>query len=399
MRAGERFKLKALSIRKQLTIWYSLIVAFALIGFGVFALAVMRQSIYGTVDEQLEDGARAIQVVIDNSGLSSVAAELQKHGELQSVSQLFQVRQFRPFYTGRGMEQFGIPADGPDQHFKSAEYDDVPLRTLTTTASAGNSIYVVQVAEPMDEFLEAVDRFRTAMLFGIPLLLFAAAAGGYWMSLRAMQPVERITLAAGAITPQDLSQRVTVPQTDDELQRLAETLNGMLQRIESAVARITQFTADASHELRTPIALIRTRAEGILDNPRTNDQYRNALQEILSEAERTSSLIENLMLMARSDTGPEPLQFERTDLSARPGCFDAGEDAGQRQAARMENSYPRYAHLGARRCPVIAATAADPHRQRCEIHRSGWERRFGRSKQEQDCGDRSKGHRDRHFGN
>ena len=163
------------------------------------------------------------------------------------------------------------------------------------------------------------------MLLGIPVLLLAAAAGGYWMSTRAMRPVREITGAAQAITPQDLSQRVAVPQTGDELQQLAETLNNMLHRIEAAVVRITQFTADASHELRTPIALIRTRAEVTLDNPRTNDEYRNSLQEVLAESERTSALIENLMLLARSDTGTEVLHFQRTDLNAlaRDVCTQA----------------------------------------------------------------------------
>ena len=309
--------MKAISIRKQLSAWYFLIVAVALIGFAVFASTVMRQSIYSTVDEQLEDRARALQVVIANSGPSGAADELQKHAELQSGTQLFQVSDSSGHfvYRSRVMEHLGVPADKPDQQFKNAEYDDLPLRLWTTTASAGGRVYVVQVAEPMDDFMEAVDRFRTAMFFGIPLLLLAAIASGYWMSFRAMQPVERITRAAEAITPQDLSQRVTVPQTNDELQRLAETLNGMLQRIESAVVRITQFTADASHELRTPIALIRTRAEVTLDNPRSNDQYRSAIQEILAESERTSSLIENLMLLARSDTGSEVLRFEQTDLN------------------------------------------------------------------------------------
>ena len=308
--------MKAISIRKQLTAWYFLIVAVALIGFAVFALTVMRQSIYSTVDEQLEDHTRALQVLIANPGSSSVADALQTHGELQSGSQLFQVSDSSGHfvYRSRVMERLGIPADRPDQQFKNAEYSELPLRILTTTATAGDRTYVVQVAEPMDDFLEAVDRFRTAMLFGIPLLLFAAAAGGYWMSIRAMRPVGRITRAAQAITPQDLSHRVTVPQTGDELQSLAETLNSMLQRIESAVARITRFTADASHELRTPIALIRTRAEVTLDTPRTNDQYRQALQEMLLESERTSTLIENLMLLARSDTGSEALKFERIDL-------------------------------------------------------------------------------------
>lgn len=320
--------MKAIPIRKQLTAWYFLIVAAALIGFAIFALAVMRQSIYSTVDEQLEDRARALQSLIADSGAAGVTDELQKRGELQSGSQLFQVSDSSGhfLYRSRVMQQLGVPAARPDQlQVESAEYNGLPLRMMTTTAVAGNLTLVVQVAEPMDDFLEAVERFRTAMLLGIPVLLLAAAAGGYWMSIRAMRPVQEITRAAQAITPQDLSQRVAVPRTGDELQHLAETLNNMLHRIETAVVRITQFTADASHELRTPIALIRTRAEVTLDNPRTNDQYRYALREVLAESERTSALIENLMLLARSDTGTEVLDFQRTDLSAlvRDVCSQA----------------------------------------------------------------------------
>jgi two-component system, OmpR family, heavy metal sensor histidine kinase CusS len=107
---------------------------------------------------------------------------------------------------------------------------------------------------------------------------------------------------------------VALPGTGDELQRLAETLNAMLHRIESAFKQMKQFTADASHDLRTPIALIRTRAEIALRKPRTDEQYREALNEILSETERLSGLIENLMLLARTDIGTEGLKFSKIDL-------------------------------------------------------------------------------------
>jgi heavy metal sensor kinase len=171
------------------------------------------------------------------------------------------------------------------------------------------------------------------MLVGIPVLLLIGAAGGYWMSTRALRPVDEITRAAQAITPQDLSQRVSVPKTRDELQRLGETLNKMLQRIESAVARITQFTADASHELRTPVALIRTRAEVVLANPRTSEQYRDALREVLAESERISALIENLMTLARADTGSETLAVQRIDISELAGevCTQAQTLANAKQ--------------------------------------------------------------------
>jgi len=213
------------------------------------------------------------------------------------------------------MERLGVPASRADhKRFENAEYNDLPLRIMTTTITADGRLLGVQVAEPMDDYLEALERFRTAMFIGIPILLAIAAAGGYWISSRALRPVDEITRAAQTINPQDLSQRVTVPHTGDELQRMAETLNQMLQRIESAVTRITQFTADASHELRTPVGLIRTRAEVTLAKPRTSEQYRDALKEVLVESERTTALIENLMMLARADTGSETLNFDRTNI-------------------------------------------------------------------------------------
>jgi len=312
--------MKAIPIRTRLTAWYFLILATALIGFALFALRVMQKSIYTAVDEQLEDRARDLQALIARSSSGgNVATEISEHAELQSGSQLFQVSDSAGQFLYRSplMQRLGVPAARTDrQQFADAQYGDLPIRILTAPATAGSRNFVVQVAEPMDDFVEAIDRFRSVLWFGIPVLLLAAAGGGYWLSAFALRPVDRITRAAQSITPQDLSQRLTVPQTGDELQRLGETLNKMLQRIESAVLRITQFTADASHELRTPVALIRTRAEVTLANPRTNDQYREALSEVLVESERTSALIENLMLLARADTGAETLDFQRTDVSA-----------------------------------------------------------------------------------
>ena len=166
----------------------------------------------------------------------------------------------------------------------------------------------------MDDYFDAISWYEFLLLIGIPALVAFAIIGGYWISGRALAPVDQITRAAQQITPNDLTGRVIVPETGDELQRLGETLNAMLQRIEDAFRRMTQFTADAGHELRTPIALIRTRAEVALRKPRPDHEYREELQEILDEAERISGTIENLMLLARADTGTEALRFKQVDL-------------------------------------------------------------------------------------
>jgi signal transduction histidine kinase len=104
-----------------------------------------------------------------------------------------------------------------------------------------------------------------------------------------------------------------VPRTGDQLERLSETLNATFTRLEGSVRRIKQFTADASHELRAPIALIRTTAEVAVQRDRTASEYREALDDILHESERTSQVVDSLMLLARADSGKETLDLEPVD--------------------------------------------------------------------------------------
>jgi len=141
-----------------------------------------------------------------------------------------------------------------------------------------------------------------------------ATAGGYWTSRRALSPVDAISLAAQQINPRNLSSRITVPDTGDELQRLSETLNAMLGRVDAAMQKVTQFTADASHELRTPITIMRTRAELALRRLRTESEYRETIAQLHAELVRTSQLVDNLMLLARADAGADLIQLEELDL-------------------------------------------------------------------------------------
>jgi heavy metal sensor kinase len=148
-----------------------------------------------------------------------------------------------------------------------------------------------------------------------PVLFVAAAFGGYWLSRRALAPVDAITNSAQTIGAGNLNSRLEIPRTEDELQRLSLTLNRMLERIEGAFLRVTQFTADASHELRTPVALIHTEAELALRRSRSQSEYRETLHHILLEAQRTAVLIEQLLALARADSGTEALKFRPIRLN------------------------------------------------------------------------------------
>jgi two-component system OmpR family sensor kinase len=139
------------------------------------------------------------------------------------------------------------------------------------------------------------------------------------MSRRALDPVSRMTVAARKIGEQNLADRLDVPPTGDELARLAETLNEMLARLDTAFQRIARFTADASHELRTPVAVMRTSAEIALRKTRDASEYRETLQQILREADNVTNLIEELLELARADSGLSQLKLERADLTSIMG--------------------------------------------------------------------------------
>jgi heavy metal sensor kinase len=198
---------------------------------------------------------------------------------------------------------------------KALQNNSLEVRTLTSLANINGQQYRVLVATPLDSTEATLRRLRTLLLWTIPAVLVLASLGGYWISRRALAPVDEITLAARSIGIQNLSQRLSVPATGDELQRLSETWNDMLARLESAVKRLSQFTADASHELRTPVALIRTTAELTLRRERSPDTYREALRQVVLESERTSRLVEDLLLLARADAGLPALSLERLELA------------------------------------------------------------------------------------
>ena len=322
--------MKRVSIRLRLTAWYVAILLASLSLFGIAAFLAMRKGIEKSVDENLEGQANGVAEVMGRV-LQQEPAELQdelkEHQELREQADFLQVcdQNGRWIYRSRLMAHYDVSM--PLKASYSA-YNvmaaDLPLRVLVREMSAGGQTYRIQVAAPMDDFYDAMDRFKWMVLVLSPLLLVLASAGGYWLSRRALTPVDQITQAAQGINSNNLAKRLEVPQSGDELQRLSETLNSMLGRLESSFNRITQFTADASHELRTPLALMRTTTEVSLRTSQTVSDYREAQEEVLVELEKTSSLVEKLMLLARADAGVESLHRLPVNVAdcLRAACKD-----------------------------------------------------------------------------
>ena len=179
----------------------------------------------------------------------------------------------------------------------------VPLRLNSWHWKGAGLDYKVSLGTDLTLAEELLLRFRLLIFTSSPIVLAAAALAGYFISKRALRPVSEMAFAARSITAADLSRRLTVPNSADELRDLAETLNGMLGRIEDAFRHVSQFTANASHELRTPVALIRMTSEVALLRTNGNaDTYREALHRILRESEKNSILLDDMLRLARADS-------------------------------------------------------------------------------------------------
>ncbi len=315
------------SIRFRLTAWYSTVLALALAIFGVFMWFAVRGILFHAVYETLADRVEGVRRFMDNQigalSVEEIRDEFKEHSVLGPGGDLFQVCDAAGvwLYRSAPLENGGVPIRLPANVPAEGVVDDrqvagTSLRFLARSVTVLGKPYTIQVAAPTHELVEGLTGFKWALILLVPVVLLAATAGGWWMSRRALQPVDQITATARSIGERNLEKRLPIPNTEDELQRLSETLNHMLDGIEGAFRRVTQFTADASHELRTPVALIRTTAELALRKHRSEPEYREALDEVHTESVRTTDLIENLLTLARADAGKATLDRTAVDLGA-----------------------------------------------------------------------------------
>jgi heavy metal sensor kinase len=306
------------SIRFRLTAWYfaSIILLLGFLAHGSWL--ALTASIYKAVDDGLVnrmDGV--IEVLNQYSDLdeTQLAKRLAESSNLMVGGSLFRVfdNNNRLVYRSAGLSRHqvstGPPAvNGSNIVFRYADRGDWRLRFAAKRVDLKGRNWIVEIAEPLHSYESALHRFQGIVI--ILLLVFVILAGlvGFSISTRALTPVDRITAAVREISASNLSERLPVPNTHDELQRLSETLNDMLDRIEGSFNRNRQFTADASHELRAPLTLIHSAAEFALRRERGREELLEAHQQILRESKRTTQLLNKLLTLARSDANIKPFE-------------------------------------------------------------------------------------------
>jgi two-component system OmpR family sensor kinase len=187
-------------------------------------------------------------------------------------------------------------------------------RLLASPARRGGRPMVLVVGATKQDAAETLSAFRDELLIAGPLALVLASVAGYFLAGLALRPVETMRRRAAVISAETPGERLPVPQTRDELEKLGETLNEMLARLEEALQHERDLVADAGHELRTPLALLRTELELALRHGRRPEELREAIRWSTQEVDRLAQLAEDLLLIARSDRGEIPLSLDTLEV-------------------------------------------------------------------------------------
>lgn len=307
------------SIRFRLTVWYSLALAAGLVFFGLVTWISMRQSLLYDARGLLTTQIRSAQSFVDaelNDPKVNLVEELNEYSHALPMGNILQIWGGAKQVVFSSVEGFpGRSESASALTMQTIFWQGKPYLFGTETKNIHGRQWQFAFFVSLDETNRLLNKLRLFLITLLPAVMLAAPLGGSWLSRRALKPVDDLTAAARSVSLESLSRRLFVPQTGDEIQRLAETLNALLSRLDAALQRLSQFTANAAHELRTPVAVIRTTAELAARRDRPGESYRQALMQVMSEAEGMTKLLDDLLLLARNDSAVVEMPKQAFDLA------------------------------------------------------------------------------------
>src|SRR5256712_8118741 len=328
------------SVRVRLTLWYTGVLALVLIGLSAgtywlvartterrtfISLAEISQGFLTTLQSEYKDQLK------ERAGLEALHAAAQESVDefrlrdhrfavLDSAGNVLAENQALPAprEPAGAASQREIPGEvlrhlvagtaGAPRRLQDLTLGDEHFRARVTQAEVGPSPVTVVTMQSLERERELLEDIRTTLLWVIPITLVIASAGGYFLARKSLAPVVAMSEKAALIGAQNLHERLPVLNPNDELGYLANTFNGLLERLDRYFEQQRRFMADASHELRSPVAIIRGEAEVALSQPRPPEEYRESLAIALDEARRLSQLVDDLFTLARADAGEYPLR-------------------------------------------------------------------------------------------
>jgi heavy metal sensor kinase len=342
------------SIRARLTFWYTLLVLSTLMAFALVSYTYTRETLITNLDISLGNEVRWVRDFIQPQASKvkpskrSIDALLRGRPYLQPAvpdslgrdttaqeadeiwNRIFEHTLLSPKKTyiqvadRRGAIIYRSYSLGPDS---LTIRDTVGLSTtlLTTITLQSEEVraavtrdrnFTIAIGYPLEELRQALENLYSIFLILIPIALVVSVIGGLYLANKSLRPVDDVTRSARRITAENLDQTIPPRSVDDEIGRLITTFNEMIRRLHDSFAQIKQFSGDASHELRTPLTIMRGEIELALRSPKTPDEYRHVLVSSLEEILRLTSIIDNLLLLARADQGTYDVHFSEVDLVA-----------------------------------------------------------------------------------
>jgi heavy metal sensor kinase len=310
------------SISLRLTIWFSFVFFAGLALFGAVMWFHLKDTLTSGRSRTLERRTERLGDLLHDTETDASPQRAKKFQAFAEATggglvEIFDTRGARALASPTAVAQaFPWPPVAPvaGDRFSELTFQGQTYRVLAHPFSSGARQLILYAAAPLEGNRTVLRTFSAGLFWSIPALLAVSALGGYALSRRALQPVDRLTAATRSISVSNLSERLPVPETHDELQRLSETYNAMLARLESAVNELKRFTGDASHELRSPVSFVRTTAELALRNRQIDPASRRAFEEIVAECGKAGDLLRDMLILARADAGNSRLAFEPVDL-------------------------------------------------------------------------------------
>lgn len=320
------------SIRVRLTLWYTVISTVSVLILGAAAYELLSYSLSHEVDGALKGVAAAL---VDRAHGGKTAPSVPDIEDLfrrffgfSPWDRYFQM--YDPW--GRREPQQQQPGRSPGSSpsrealenasrgistFETVKgQGEYPLRLLTAPVmEGGRMVNIIQVGMSLQSVIETRLRFLFIMAALLPVGLVLAGSGGWLIARRAFRPVDRMVEAARRIGAEHLADRLQETGAGDELDRLAKTLNQMLGRLDASFSQVRRFSADASHELQTPLTILKGELEVALRSPRTQEEYRATLKSILEEVDRIAHLVDSLLLLQRAEVGALRMDRRPVDLA------------------------------------------------------------------------------------
>ena len=315
--------MRALSVRAKLMLLYLLVTLTGLLIFGLMSYGALQYACLQGKRTHLQGREdRLISLLKENKAKGAretLNEQLRNYARATHEGNLFHIHNLDGslLFPVEGIgHDWALPANDDCSRpvFSSVTIDNQPALVMCHTIMLDGQMVRLHIGGSLDEETYILRKYRSALFLLMPGVLFFSSMCGYFLSRHALNPVDRMTRAALGIGIGNLSERLPVPSARDEIQHLAVAWNQLLARLEAAVSRLSQFSADASHDLRTSITVMLATAQLSLNRRRSEEEYRDALDKIVTECRTASTLLDALLSLAQSDNFVHEVAFKKIDL-------------------------------------------------------------------------------------